>query len=390
MTFLHTVASLDPDAGGPSRTVSALCEAIGHKNASVELVTTDAGGAARALTPPPELARTTFVPSQPLWTRTYQFYKAVRQRIRRAHASLVHDHGVWLLTNAASYYAAQAEGVPYVLTPRGMLEPWALNHNAWKKNIVWYAYQHRILQGAALLHATASAEAKHLRALGLDAPIVIAPNGVEVPGARKQEASPEETHQALFLSRVHPKKGLMNLMEAWAQVDPSGWELVIAGPDENDHATEVQARADALGIADKVSFPGSIPDAEKWVLYRNSDLFVLPTFSENFGVVVAEALASGIPAITTTGAPWQVVNDRDCGWWIDIGVDPLVEALRDATSRSDAERLAMGARGRELVQERFTWSAIAETLSAAYRWVLDPSQERPQAVVPRGALVEVR
>ena len=390
MTVLHTVASLDPRAGGPSRTVSALCAALGEQSASVELVTTDAGGKARAMTPPEEAVQTTFVPSHPLCTRIWQFCQATRSRIRQNEAALVHDHGVWLLTNAASYYAAKAEDVPYVLTPRGMLEPWALNHNAWKKNLVWYAYQHRILKGAALLHATAPAEAKHLRTLGLDAPIVVAPNGVTVPMQWKQEPGPGMRRQALFLSRVHPKKGLLNLMDAWAAVNPPDWELVIAGPDENDHQSEVEARAAELGIADRVSFPGSIPDAEKWTLYRESDLFVLPTFSENFGVVVAEALASGIPAITTTGAPWSVLEECDCGWWIDTGVDPLIEALRAATSCSDGERLAMGRRGRQLVQERFAWPAIAETLASAYRWLLDPAAGRPDAVVPRGTPVKVK
>ncbi|PEN06513.1 hypothetical protein CRI93_09530 [Longimonas halophila] len=390
MTVAHTVASLDPDAGGPSRTVSALCEALGEHSTSVELVTTDAGGKGQAMTPSAEAAQTTFVPSHPLWTRVRQFYTATRARIHQTGAELVHDHGVWLLTNAASYYAAQAQGVPYVLTPRGMLEPWALNHNAWKKNLVWYAYQHRILKGAALLHATAPAEATHLRALGLDAPIVVAPNGVTVPQQWKQKSDSGTMRQALFLSRVHPKKGLLNLMEAWAAVDPPDWELVIAGPDENDHQSEVEARAVELGITDQVSFPGSIPDAEKWALYRASDLFVLPTFSENFGVVVAEALASGIPAITTTGAPWSVLEERDCGWWIETGVDPLVEALREATTCSDAERLAMGRYGRELVKERFAWPAIAQTLAGAYRWLLDPTVGRPESVVPRGAAVDTK
>lgn len=389
MTIAHTVASLDTDAGGTSRTVSALCEALGEMQMSVELVTTNAGGKAEAMTPSAEAAQTTFVPSHPLWTRIRQFYTETRARIRQAEVKLVHDNGIWLATNAASYYAAQMEDVPYVLTPHGMLEPWALNHNAWKKNLVWYAYQHRILKGAALLHATAPAEAKHLRALGLDAPIVVAPNGVTVPQQWKQEPDSDKRRQALFLSRVHPKKGLLNLMEAWAAVDPPDWELVIAGPDENDHQSEVEARALELGIADQVSFPGSIPDAEKWALYRASDLFVLPTFSENFGVVVAEALASGIPAITTTGAPWAVLEERDCGWWIETGVDPLVEALRAATSCSDAERLKMGQRGRDIVQEKFAWPAIAETLAGAYRWLLDPAVGRPEAVVPRGAPVEV-
>ena len=153
-------------------------------------------------------------------------------------------------------------------------------------------------------------------------------------------------------------------------------------PDEGGHQADVVEKARACGIDANVSFLGAIPDEEKWTLYRSSDLFVLPTFSENFGVVVAEALASGIPVITTTGAPWEVLETADCGWWVDIGVDPLVDALREAMAVSDAERVAMGQRGRALVQERFTWKAIAETLHAAYLWLHHPQAPRPEAVIP--------
>ena len=227
------------------------------------------------------------------------------------------------------------------------------------------------LEEKAGLHATADAEAEHLRTLGLRAPIAVVPNGVTIPETGKQSAgSPDRTRQALFLSRIHPKKGLLNLVDAWAEIDPENWTLVIAGPSENNHRAEVEARVREKELEDVVSFPGAIPDDEKWDWYRDSDLFVLPTFSENFGVVVAEALASGIPAITTTGAPWRPLETENCGWWIDTGVAPLANALRDAVNRTDDERLAMGGRGRRLVEDRFSWDRVAADLAAAYRWVL--------------------
>jgi glycosyltransferase involved in cell wall biosynthesis len=251
-----------------------------------------------------------------------------------------------------------------------MLEPWALEHQSAKKNLAWYAYQRWILQSASLLHATADMEARQLRDLGLTAPIAVIPNGVPLPGDWKQSAADGPTRQALFLSRLHPKKGLLNLVDAWAEVAPADWRLIIAGPDENNHRQKVEQRVETRGLTDAVDFPGPIDDADKWDLYRESDLFVLPTFSENFGVVVAEALASGVPAITTTGAPWQVLEEKRCGWWIEPEVDALADALRDATTRSDAERLAMGRRGRALVRDRFAWPSIAERLLEAYRWIL--------------------
>lgn len=382
---VHTVGSLDPAAGGPSRTVIAMCDALAASGMSVQIVTAAARGGRKALQPQREAINVTTVPATPVWTRARQFYQQVRSHLGQGSKSLVHDHGVWLATNGASFRAATAAGVPYVLTPRGMLEPWALEHRAWKKKVAWYTYQRYIVHGAALLHATAWAEARQLRALGLQTPILVTPNGVKVPAQWKQEPSRGSTRQALFLSRVHPKKGLLNLIKAWAAVRPDNWRLVIAGPDEANHRAEVEAAAAREGVEDMVSFTGSIADEAKWTLYRTSDLFVLPTYSENFGVVVAEALASGVPVITTTGAPWSILNEQDCGWWIEIGVGPLQQALREATASSDARRLAMGRRGRHLVQECYTWPAIAETMVGAYRWLLNPSAPRPSSVVPRGA-----
>ena len=170
------------------------------------------------------------------------------------------------------------------------------------------------------------------------------PNGVDVPSETADSRFRETgaPRRALFLSRVHPKKGLPLLLDAWAEVRPAGWELVVAGPDEGGHRAEMEAQAARLGIAGDVRFGTPWPTTAKWALYRSADLFVLPTHSENFGVVVAEALAAGVPALTTVGAPWRDAPRPGCGWWTAIGVRPLAEALRDAASRSDAERARHG------------------------------------------------
>ena len=151
-------------------------------------------------------------------------------------------------------------------------------------------------------------------------------------------------------------KGLVNLVRAWAEVRPEGWEIVIVGPDEGGHRAEVTAVARELDVQE-ITWTGEVRDEAKWGLYFDADLFVLPTFSENFGIVVAEALAAGVPAITTTGAPWGVLNERRCGWWIDVGVEPLAAALREATGLSDERRAEMGRRGRSYVEESSRGSA---------------------------------
>ncbi len=280
---------------------------------------------------------------------------------------VVHDHGLWLASNRASAAAATRGGLPRVVSTRGMLEPWARRHHRWRKSAAWHGFQRRHLQRASVLHATADAEADALREIGLSSPIAVIPNGVALPDATAPHSGGRR--RTLFLSRVHPKKGLPLLLDAWAEVKPEGWELVIAGPDEGGHRAELETQVTRLGL-DGVEFSGAVPDDEKWALYRSADLFVLPTYSENFGVVVAEALASGLPVLTTTGAPWAEVESHGCGWWVEPTPRPVRDALSDAVSRTDAERRAMGLRGRSLVASRYDWDAIAAQMLEVYEWAL--------------------
>lgn len=287
---------------------------------------------------------------------------------------LIHDNGLWGHNNYLAWCAARIAGVPYVLSPRGMIEPWALNHKAWKKRIALALYQRRILEDAALFFATAPAEYDSIRRAGLKGPVAIVPNGIddidpdpgiltEVPKDRQR------TRTALFLSRIQQKKGLINLLHAWAKVEKRGWQLRLAGPDEGGHLHEIMQTVRDLGLTDCVQYVGSVSGEEKRRVYREADVFVLPTFSENFGVVVAEALAFGVPVITTKGAPWRDIETHGCGWWIDIGVDPLIGALNQAITLSDNERRVMGQRGREYIR-RYDWNDIADKTIAAYRWIL--------------------
>ena len=187
----------------------------------------------------------------------------------------------------------------------------------------------------------------------------------------------------LFLSRIHPKKGLLDLVRAWAAIQNSKfkiqnsesggrprWRVVVAGGDEGGHLQELKAEIGKLNLGDVFEFIGPVEGAAKWELYRQADLFVLPSHSENFGIVVAEALACGVPVIASRGTPWEDLVTHRCGWWPAIGSEPLAAALREALSRTDEERRAMGARGRELVQAKYGWPGAAEQMQAVYQWML--------------------
>lgn len=376
MNVVMTVASLAPKTGGPARTVPSLAGALQEQGCTVEIVALALGSGQKSghgidagirVTKVPCLASTRY---RVLWAP--RFVRAVEQRCVNTRADILHDNGLWLPTNHAANLVARRVRIPYVVTPRGMLTPWALSYRSWKKRLAWNLYQARDLRTASLLHATSEEEARNLRALGLQQPIAVIPNGVELmPHQSAKIKRPSGAMRTvLFLSRIHPKKGITNLVKAWDRLRPVGWRVLIAGPDEGGHKKQVEAAIRDSGLQHDFSFVGHVDGSAKWDLYRSADLFVLPTLSENFGVVVAEALACGVPVITTKGAPWQDLVKHRCGWWVDIGVEPLVRALDEAMASTDMQRYDMGQRGRQLVEKKFTWPRVAQRMKAVYEWIL--------------------
>ena len=292
--------------------------------------------------------------------------------------TLVHSHGVWQPANHWVARAAAHWQVPLIIQPRGMLEPWALGQKAIKKRVALACFQQADLDQARVLVATSEMEAENLRRLGLRQPVVVIPNGVDFgiqdPLTESNDHTPDRERSVLFLSRVHPKKGLLELVTAWSRMAPSGWRLRIAGPDDGGHWNQVATRVRKLGLGSSIDYLGPVDGIQKTALYRQSDLFVLPTFSENFGIVVAEAMAHGLPVITTRGAPWPELVTHDCGWWIDVGVEPLIRALQTAMAMSDEERCAMGRRGLEYVRQ-FDWNRIAAQTLSLYWWLVGRASE---------------
>lgn len=385
LDVVHTVASTRADHGGPSRSVPLLCTALAGDGLSIRLVTAVPANA--------DIETSAILPADPVASHVVEehgwasrmlrapigFYRALRAQVHQQCPDILHDHGVWLPSNGAAAVVARRFDVPLVISTRGMLSAWALNHNRWKKRLAWLAYQKRVLRQAHLFHVTSDPEGEILRRLGFDQPIAVIPNGVQLPDMTRAEMPRNTRRKALFLSRLHPKKGLPMLISAWARVRPSNWELVLVGPSENGHRAELEEQVRRCELTADVTFAGPVSDAEKWSWYRSADLFVLPTHSENFGIVIAEALASGLPVLTTTGAPWEELERHRCGWWADVGVRAITGALRKATGLTDEERLAMGQRGRTLVKEHYAWQHIGRKMHEVYAWVLGRAR-RPDCV----------
>jgi glycosyltransferase involved in cell wall biosynthesis len=255
-----------------------------------------------------------------------------------------------------------------------MLAPGALRYRGWKKRLAWPLYQERDLGAAEVIHVTSTDEARSVRQMGCFQPIAVIPNGVAVPPVVPGPHPLRPRRRALFLSRIHPIKGILTLVSAWAHVRPHGWELLIAGPDFDGHRAEVEALVRRERLSEVITISDPVTDDEKWKVFAESDLFVLPTVTENFGIVVAEALASGVPVITTTGAPWEAVATNGCGWWIEPGVEALRSALEEATTMTDSQRHELGRKGRAYVAREFSWQHIAQDMREVYRWMVDGGQ----------------
>ena len=339
MKVLHAVASLHASYGGPARSVPALAGGLQKQGCDTVLWAADGTGAGDG---------------------SPQGF------------DLVHDHGIWLPYNWRLSRAAGRCHVPRVVSPRGMLEPWAMQHKRWKKRLAWWLYQRRALSSAVCLHATADSEAESISRLRLNVPVCVIPNGVHAPAELPVRSWDVGTgnQTALFLSRIHPKKGLPLLVEAWRQIRPHGWKLEIAGPDEAGHRAGVELLVQKAGLSGEITFLGPLEGEAKLQAFSRAGLFILPTYSENFGMAVAEALAHGVPVITTTGTPWEVLQTADCGWWVEPSVHGIAGALKQATDLEVSVRERMGRNGYQLVTSRFTWEAAAQNMVAVYSWLL--------------------
>lgn len=290
-----------------------------------------------------------------------------------AHVDVIHNHGLWLLPNVQAEWVARRAGIPLVVTPLGMLSSEALSFSPIKKYIFSFLLQRQALRRAACIHATCEAEYIEIRDYGLTNPVAIIPNGVDVPAPCSATASSvADKREVLSLGRVHPKKGLDRLLLAWARVEAAHprWTLRIVGPSENDHALQLQAMAARLGLV-RVSIEGPLYGESKLGLYRAASIFVLPTTNENFAMTVAEALAAGIPVISTKGAPWAGLETYGCGWWIDHGVEALAATLDRAMALPPECLRQMGTKGRNWMAAEFSWEEVAAKMQGVYTWLRD-------------------
>ena len=298
--------------------------------------------------------------------------REVRRFVADEHFDLVHGQAIWEPLCHFARVAASKCKVPFISTPRGSLEPWSLEQKRIKKLIAMLVYQKRDLNKSVCIHATCKMEADNIRALGIKAPIAVVPNCIDVDALPVRKGTEGVKKQALFLSRIHPKKGIEMLLDAWDNIHDSfpDWNLVIAGNGDPIYVEELHGAISRMGLSRCVRLLPPRFGQDKIDLYNESALFVLPTFSENFGVVIAEALACGVPVITTTNTPWELINGKHAGWCINLGQEELENALTAAMSKDLEELVKMGEKGSDFVRKVFSVPVIAAATIKMYEAAL--------------------
>jgi glycosyltransferase involved in cell wall biosynthesis len=318
----------------------------------------------------------------------FDFAPGFARALYETGADLAYMAGLWKYPSLVLHRWSGRTGKPVVIAPHGMLDPWALRNSGWKKNIAKMLFQNAQLQKASCLRAVSLSEAESIRGYGLKNPICVISYGIDVPevGAKAGHPKiPRDRKVLLFLGRIHPKKGLVNLLDAWGEFQKrdKNWRLVLAGWDQGGHEAELKKQATALGISwsdqtleqavasdSSLLFMGPQFGSDKTACYETCDAFILPSFSEGLPMAMLEAWAHGKPGLITPHCNIPEGFAAGAAIRVEPTAASLGEGLRELASMSGADLQTMGGRGRKLVLNRFSWPELAREMKRVYEWVL--------------------
>lgn len=363
MKLITFITSIDLTSGGPSRSVPMLAKGLAMVGVDVTLMTIRS-----------EQMNTHALDGSSVKLHILDSFdtKEVEAYVKAENFDVVQIQSVWDPSYHKLVKIAQKHNIPYLITPRGMLEPWSLSQKKWKKKLAMLLYQKSDLRKASCIFTTADMEAKHVHELGIKVPCSVIPNGIETEGYACRTSMDGVKKQILFLSRVHVKKGIELLIEAYANLYPDfrDWSVVIVGNGEADYIDRLKQKVQSLRLEECIKILPPVFGEAKTKLYQESSIFCLPSYSENFGMVIAEAMSCGVPVITTTNCPWEILNETKTGWCIDLSVENLEKTLREAMSMNASELYDKGQRSSQLVFENFSYKNVAARTKELFEWIL--------------------
>ncbi len=392
MKILHIVATLSPRYGGPSKVCKEMCRALAQVGEEVTIYTTDMDFPRGRMDVPVDapIAQDGYIVRYfPVEFEPYMLSLEMERTLRRRakEFDLIHIHGLYRFPQAIAAYYARRYGIPYIVRPHGSLDPFLYHRR--KNRLVKRVYEHLIelrnLNGASALQFTSQEEMDLTRPLGLKAPGIVIPNGLYLseyenlpePGGFRGKHNLGDKKIILHMGRINFKKGLDILVRAFAQVASAREDvhLVLAGPDNEGYGEQVNRWLVREGVRDKATFTGMLQGQDKLEALKDADIFALPSYTENFGIAVLEAMACRLPVVISNKVNiWREVKDGGAGLVTSCDADEVAAALT-LLLEDEVLRGKMGKAGSVLVNTSYSWDSVARNLLEAYRAVVGKHNE---------------
>ena len=371
MKVLQTIPSLQVSWGGPSTCTCDLLEGLYDVNANVDLLTSDAACADDVVL---GKGRPWIKLVEHDWKTPIALSKNIKSFLSDSDYDLYHANTMWLYTSHITCKTARKKRRPYVLSPHGMLYPTALKLKPWKKWPMRKLWFDKDIAQADCLHATCEQEMKYIREFGYKGPIAVIPNPVVFPEGVGLKTSASSKKVLGYLGRLHPIKKVENLLQGASLALGKGCDIPfsidVMGKGSDDYERFLKNVAVRLGLEGRVNFVGFVQGREKYERLANIWTLFVPSAQENFGMIVPEALICGTPVYASLGTPWGELNDCGCGWWEDNSPETIAEVIIKSLHKSYDDILAMGVRGRGLMEEKYEQHKVAQMMVNLYNWIL--------------------
>ena len=302
----------------------------------------------------------------------YGYSRNMNRYLRQTDYDLYHTNGMWMHCNHETCVTARRKGKPYIITPHGMLYPQALARSAWKKKLLltWGGVD-KDLKEAACIHCTCREEMMHYRALGYRNVVAVIPNPVPIPDFVNGLENERSIKRIGFLGRLHPRKNVEALIKAWKVLNTKTQDaqLVIMGKGDEEYETMLKTYVKQQNLQN-VEFIGFVSGRDKFQQLASLTALCVPSDFENFGMIVTEALSVGTPVIASLGTPWEELNTRHCGYWVNNDVQTLAGAIEKVLALPAEEITAMGENGKRLVKEKYQDTQVAGMMAQLYAWII--------------------
>jgi len=377
MKILHTISNLNTSSGGPSTSVYCLLKGLQQNEFKADVLTIAPKNATDVF-----IGNDEFIKVVPNDAKTSLIYSHNFRNYLKDNKeyNLYHANGLWTDPTHATVQYALKQNKPCIITPRGMLYPQALLVSHWKKRLTLSLFQYKDLKHAACLHATCNQEMQHFRNFGLLNPIAVVPNCLPIDVSVQPRTSENIVKQFGFVGRLNRIKNIEALLKAWLTLSNTTKDAKLAIVGSGDNAYEIELQKYVVNHKIKnISFTGFLSGEALYQKIRSLDYLVLPSHTENFGMVIPEALIKGVPVIASKGTPWEELNTHNCGWWIDNDIDTLTETIKKAINTPESIRIEMGKRGQELVKNNYSIEVVAKKMIRLYEWILHGG-EKPEFV----------